>query len=171
MNVEKQASWITEEVPTIPRDIYDITKIAAEGLCRDFFSKEKLQTTVLRVSRFWNEPIKDRLFYRMYRGLDVRDVAVAHQLAIEQNFEQFDIFNISAQSIFTQADLVDLKHDARKLLAERIPELVAYYAQMNWELPSSIDRVYVIDKAKALLDYKPKFNIEEMLDDLKRGSV
>lgn len=166
LNDENQAVWITEEVPTIPRDIYDITKIAAEGLCRDFFRKEGLQTTVLRVSRFWNEPMERKLLYRMYRGVDVRDVALAHNLAIEKEFQKFDVFNISAQSIFTADDLVDLKHNLRQLLEKKIPKLVAFYKAMHWPLPDSIDRVYVIDKAKKELSYKPEYNIKEMLEAL-----
>ena len=163
MNDERQAVWVTEDLPTVPRDIYDITKIAAEGLCKDFFNKEGLQTTVLRVSRFWNEPIAEKLFYRMYRGLDVRDVAFAHKLAIEKEFQKFDIFNISAQSIFSKDDLSELKHNTKVLLQERIPELIVYYESRNWQIPASIDRVYVIDKARNELGYSPKYNIKQML--------
>ncbi|KAA3638739.1 MAG: NAD(P)-dependent oxidoreductase [Bacteroidetes bacterium] len=166
MESEEQAVWVTEELPTIPRDIYDITKIAAEGLCRDFFDKNGLQTTVLRVSRFWNEPLQDRIFYRMYRGLDVRDVAYAHQLAIEKQFDKFDVFNISAQSIFSKDDLVDLRQNAIGLIQQRVPELLTYFGSKNWTVPESIDRVYVIDKAKRVLGYQPRFNIQEMLAEL-----
>ncbi|MCG8330712.1 MAG: NAD(P)-dependent oxidoreductase [Chitinophagales bacterium] len=162
---ENQAVWITEDIPTIPRDIYDITKIAAEGLCRDFFDKEGMQTTVLRVSRFWNEPLDMRIFYRMYRGVDVKDVADAHQLAIEKDFDAFNIFNISAQSIFTKNDLFDLKNNTRQLLEERIPALIAFYKSKDWFIPESIDRVYVIDKAKTVLGFDPKYNIHEMLKE------
>jgi nucleoside-diphosphate-sugar epimerase len=162
---EAQAVWVTEDTPTIPRDIYDITKIAAEGLCRDFFQQKGLQTSVLRVSRFWNEPLEQKILYRMYRGLDVRDVAYAHQLAIEKDFDRFEVYNISAQTIFTQADLVALKHNARQLLQQRIPKLVTYYQQMHWSIPDSIDRVYAIDKAKNDLGYTPRFNIDQLLDE------
>ena len=165
MDDEKQAVWITEEVPTIPRDIYDITKVAAEGLCRDFFNKEGLQTTVLRVSRFWNEPLRKKIFYRMYRGVDVRDVAYAHKLAIEKDFEKFDIFNISAQSIFTIYDLLDLKKNCRQIIQKKIPELITYYERKNWDFPNSIDRVYVIKKKKKELGYNPRYNIEQILKE------
>ena len=165
MDDATKAVWITEEVPTIPRDIYDITKIAAEGLCRDFFVPKGMQTVVLRTSRFWKEPMDKKVFYRMYRGVDVRDVALAHQLAIEHSFDHFEIFNISAQSIFIKDDLFDLKNNTAHLLRTKIPALFAYYNKRNWEMPSSIDRVYVIDKAKEMLGYQPKYNIKEMLQE------
>ncbi|QHT68063.1 NAD-dependent epimerase/dehydratase family protein [Rhodocytophaga rosea] len=54
-----QAVWVEENLLPDPRDIYDITKLTAELLCRDFFEKEGIETTVLRVSRFclsWKIP-------------------------------------------------------------------------------------------------------------------
>ena len=158
------AVWVTEDLPPIPRDIYDITKIAAEALCRDFFSPGQLQTLVLRVSRFWDEPWADKLFYRMYRGVDVRDVAYAHALALEADFPQFEIFNISAQTIFTPADLRDLRQRPREVLARKIPALLTYYAQHGLEMPLPIDRVYVIDKARRELGYAPRYNIDALLE-------
>ncbi len=75
------ARWVTEDLQPLPRDIYDITKIAAEQLCEDFFHSEKLQTMSLRVARFWDEPLANKIFYRMYRGVDTRDVVTSHRLA------------------------------------------------------------------------------------------
>ena len=165
---DSQAVWVTEELPTIPRDIYDITKIAAEGLSRVFFNAKALQTVVLRVSRFWNEPLENKIFYRMYRGVDVRDVADAHQLALYKSFDEFQIFNISSQSIFAKGDVRDLKNNCRTLLELKIPELLNYYQSQNWTLPSSIDRVYVIDRAKDFLGYTPKYNVLELLREHQR---
>jgi|GEM_PF-6987291 hypothetical protein len=36
----------------------------------------------------------------------------------------------------------------------------------DWALVTSIDRVYVIEKAKKILHYNPVFNIHEMMDEL-----
>lgn len=161
-----RAAWIAEEVVAKPRDIYDITKITAEELCKDFFDDKTLQTRSLRVSRFWDEPLDKKVFYRMYRGVDVRDVALAHQLALKMELGQFEVFNISAQSIFEETDLPDLKNNLYALLEKRIPGLPEFFAKRNWELPTSIDRVYVIEKAKKMLGFNPVFNIHEMMDEL-----
>ena len=163
MVAEDQAVWVTEQLPAGPRDIYDITKLGAEGLCRDFFDPRRLQTLVLRVSRFWDEPLIDKVFYRMYRGVDVRDVAAAHQLAIEKNFETFEIFNVSAQPLFSKDELETIKRDAIPTLRRKLPELIEYYQARQWAIPASIDRVYVIEKAKRMLGYQPRYNIERLL--------
>ena len=163
---EKKATWITENLPPKPRDIYDITKIAAEQLCKDFFDEKSLQTTSLRASRFWNEPLADKVFYRMYRGVDVQDVVKAHQLAMDHHFSQFEIFNISAEPLFEKGDLVALRTDLKGVLQDRIPEIIQCYEQKGWALPHFIDRVYVIEKAKEILGYQPQFNIRELMAEI-----
>ncbi len=104
-----QAVWVTEELVPQPRDIYDITKQAAEALCRDFFEKEGLEITVLRVGRFLPEPANLAANHRLYRGLDERDGAQAHLLALEKSFPTFEVFNIAAGSPFERSDAAQLK--------------------------------------------------------------
>jgi len=107
---ENQAVWVDEDLPIQPRDIYDITKQSCEELCREFFEKEKIQATVYRVGRFLPEPDNLKLNHRLYRGLDEQDGAEALRLALEHNFKQFEIFNVSSGSPFQKEDLVELKH-------------------------------------------------------------
>ena len=163
----EKAVWETKELLPQPRDIYDITKLMAEALCKDFFDKEKLQSVGLRTSRFWDEPLPDKLFYRMYRGVDIRDLAIAHQLALATDFDSFQLFNISAQTIFEQADVDILKNDLASLLQRKFPRIVDFYAEKDWALPPSIERVYSIEKARRILSFHPHYNISEMLDSLK----
>jgi nucleoside-diphosphate-sugar epimerase len=47
------AAWITEEVAPIPRNIYGVTKVAAEDLCELFHRNERLACLILRTSRFF----------------------------------------------------------------------------------------------------------------------
>lgn len=161
-----QAVWITEEVSPIARDIYDITKLAAEALCKDFFDAARLQTMSLRVARFWDEPLDKKVFYRMFRGLDVRDVALAHKLAIDKDFDKFEVFNISAQSIFDISDLVALRKNLYPLLQQRCPKIIDLFSKQNWVLPDNIDRVYVIEKAKKQLGFEPIYNIDKLIEEL-----
>jgi UDP-glucose 4-epimerase len=169
MNNPNQAVWITEEVQPKVRDIYDITKQTAEELCKDFFDADTLQTMSLRVSRFWDEPLDKKVFYRMYRGLDIRDVVLAHQLAIQKDFNRFEVFNISAQSIFNISDLVDLRFNLFPLLQKRLPKIIDLFSKRNWVLPDAIDRVYVIEKAKKYLDYRPIYNADKMIEELSKS--
>src|SRR6266446_2632738 len=49
------AAWVTEEVAPIPKNIYGVTKAAAEDLCQLFHGKQGLACIVLRTSRFFPE--------------------------------------------------------------------------------------------------------------------
>src|SRR5947208_15709916 len=47
------AAWITEEVVPVPKNIYGVTKVAAENLCELIHHKTALPCLVLRTSRFF----------------------------------------------------------------------------------------------------------------------
>ncbi|RSK37574.1 NAD-dependent epimerase/dehydratase family protein [Hymenobacter metallilatus] len=160
------ATWVTEELTPRPRDIYDITKLAAEELCRHFAATTHLQTRVLRTSRFWEEPWPDRAVYRLYRGLDVRDAARAHVLAVENGQLAFGLYNISARPDFVAPEAAELYTNAAAVVARHYPQAAAVFARRSWPLPSCIDRVYCIDKAQAELHYQPEYNFAELLATL-----
>lgn len=54
------AGWITEEVAPIPKNIYGITKLAAENLCELIHRKYALPCVVLRTARFFPEEDDNR---------------------------------------------------------------------------------------------------------------
>lgn len=163
-----RAVWVDEDLTPAPRDIYDITKQAAEALCRDFFERENLQSVVLRVARFLPEPANLTANHRLYRGLDERDGALAHLLALEHEFSSFEVFNIAGGSPFQREDVALLKQAPRQVITQRLPAAVAAYERLGWEFPVSIDRVYSIEKAQRVLGYQPQYSAEWLLEDALR---
>jgi UDP-glucose 4-epimerase len=151
-----RAVWVTEELEPLPRDIYDQTKLEAEALCRAAAATGALTCVVLRMSRCFPEPRHLMAAYRLYRGVDLEDVASAHAQAIVYNGPTFDVFNISARSPFAEADCTALLADAATLIHSRYPAIAAAFASRDWPLPASIDRVYVIDEALQRLGYAPR---------------
>ncbi|KIO78583.1 hypothetical protein TH53_02805 [Pedobacter lusitanus] len=158
-----QAVWVDETLTEQPRDIYDITKQCAEQLCKDFFNKEVLQTSVYRVGRFLPETANLKANHRLYRGLDERDGAEALRLALDQKFEQCELFNISSGSPFGKEDLVLLKTSPLEVIKKHYPDILSIYQDRGWVLPDSIDRVYVSDKAKNRFGYQPRYTFEYLL--------
>lgn len=157
-----QAVWVTEALTPQPRDMYDITKRAAEDLCQHFARTYGLPTICLRTSRFFPEAVPLMAFYRLYRGVDVQDAASAHVLAVINQEILFDIFNISAQSPFEPGDLPALLHDAPSVIESKIPEALSFFTRQGWTLPRSIDRVYIIERARRQLGYQPRYNFREV---------
>jgi UDP-glucose 4-epimerase len=164
---DNKAVWVDEELPIQPRDIYDITKQSCEEICREFFEKENIHVTVFRVGRFLDEPVNLKLNHRLYRGLEEQDGAEALKLALEHQFNQFEIFNITSGSAFQKEDLIELKRDAPSVIAKYHPEAIELYKLNQWTLPVSIDRVYRSDKALLMLNYHPKFTFEYLLNSEK----
>jgi nucleoside-diphosphate-sugar epimerase len=90
------AVWVTEDVPPVPKNIYDMTKTAAEDLCELFHRDHGLACMVLRTSRFFPEGDAceaTRQSYDddnvkanecLYRRVDIEDVVSAHLLALER---------------------------------------------------------------------------------------
>ncbi len=160
-----RAVWVTESLEPRPRDIYDETKLAAETLCRAATESNAVTCTVLRMSRCFPEVDYLMVLYRLYRSVDLDDVARAHQLALDLESVQFEVFNVSASSPFKLEDCTALWKDAASVIRSYFPAIEAIFSARGWRLPQSIDRVYVIDEAARRLGFQPRINFAEMLGE------
>lgn len=188
---EAPAAWITEEATPLPKNIYGVTKLAAENLCELFALKQRLPCTVLRTSRFFPEaddsPATRAAFdddntkanELLYRRADVEDIVSAHLLAMSQllalRFEArqappFARYIISATSPFTQADLAELRRAAPQVLARYFPGFTDDYARRGWKMFDSIDRVYVNALARAQLGWQPRYDFAHVLACMHAGT-
>lgn len=177
------ASWITEEVVPFPRNIYGVTKKAAEDLCELFHRKQGLACIVLRTSRFFPEE-DDRKEIRdvyddanakanefLYRRVDVEDVVSAHLLALEKcSAIGFGRYIVSATTPFMQDDMAELRTNAPLVVKRRVPEYEAVYARLRWKMFPEIDRVYVNDLARRDLGWRPRYDFRHVLELLKAGA-
>lgn len=162
MRSHERAVWVTESLTPVAEDIYDETKLAGEALCREAFADD-FATIALRFSRSFPEPLPDMAVYRLYRGVDARDVANAFSLALKVSLNHFEVFNISGKTPFLQSDCDQLMRDAPTVLRQRSPDLAQAYERLGWLLPCSIDRVYVTEKAQLKLGYQPEFGWHHVL--------
>jgi UDP-glucose 4-epimerase len=164
---EGRAAWLTEESIARPKTIYHRTKLAAEASLTDAAGQHGLIVRSLRMSRCFPESAATMATYRLHRGVDARDVAHAHALALMHTQTQpsinFDSFIISGSTPFLNEDANALFFDAAAVLQRRAPALVDAFAQRGWALPTSIDRVYDAGKAWRDLGWKTQFGFEEVL--------
>ncbi|ATL72207.1 hypothetical protein CRH09_29460 [Nocardia terpenica] len=152
---DDRAVWVNESLQPRPRDIYDETKLAAEALVR---THRTPATTILRIARCFPEPPATQAAHRLYRGVDVRDVATAHRLAAE-NHKTTGTFNIAGPLLFHPTDTRQLWQNAPALLTHRAPETAALFHRHNWPIPTRIDRVYDSSKAHRELGYHPSYDV------------
>ena len=180
--VGQPAAWVTEDVTPIPKNIYGVTKTAAEGLCQLFHKQHGLPCLVLRTSRFFPEDDDNasvRSSYKdenvkaneyLYRRVDLEDVVQAHLCALDKASEiGFDRFIISATTPFLREDIWELRENAARTVERRVPGFSAVYAKLGWEMFPSIDRVYVNNKAHDVLGWRPKYDFQHVIWRLEQG--
>jgi UDP-glucose 4-epimerase len=60
------ATWVTENVRPVPKNIYGVTKSGAEDLCELFHRNQGLACVILRTSRFFPEEDDNRTIRQAY---------------------------------------------------------------------------------------------------------
>jgi UDP-glucose 4-epimerase len=176
------AAWITEAVQPVPRNIYGATKTAAESLCELAHRADGLPVIVLRTSRFFPEADDDPAVSAayslenvqanelLYRRVDIEDVVAAHLLALERAPAiGFGRYIVSATTPFLPADLAGLRANAPAVVRRLFPDCGSLYEARSWRLFPSLDRVYVNDRARAELGWRPTHDFRRVLDALTRG--
>lgn len=157
------AGWVTEETAPAPQTIYHATKIAAELLLHAVAQNGAVRVTVIRMSRCFPEPAPIMAAYRLHRGVDARDVASAHELALLTNEQPFRVFIISGATPFQPEDVFQLKANAPVVMQRRAPDFARSFSARGWRLPGSVDRVYSSEKAQRELGWRPRFGFESVL--------
>jgi nucleoside-diphosphate-sugar epimerase len=160
-----RATWIDEKTKPEPKSIYHRTKLEAEQFLESEASRN-LKVTTLRMSRCFPEPAPIMAMYRLHRGIDARDVAEAHHLALVDSDENYRMFVVSGATPFQEADRTSLKRSPESVLRKRCPAICKTFESRGWSLPDSIDRVYDSSKAQNALKWKPKYGSGEVVNML-----
>ena len=173
------AAWITEVVADVPRNIYGVTKSAAEDLCELVHRDHGLAVIILRTSRFFPEG-DDRDDVRatypdanvkvnelLYRRVDIEDVVSAHELALDRAPHiGFGRYVVTATTPFSREDVADLRVDAPAVVKRLFPHYEAIYEARGWTMFPAIERVYVNDHARRELGFSPRYDFAHALERL-----
>ena len=167
------AVWRTEDVVSEPRNIYGVTKTAAEDLCELVHRECGLPCVILRTSRFFPEAddfderrerfddLNLKVNELLFRRVDIADAVAAHQLALDQaQAIGFGRYIVSATTPFRCADLADLRSDAPSVVQRLFPDYEEIYRRRGWSMLPSIDRVYVNVRAREDLGWRPVYDFE-----------
>jgi len=172
------AVWMDEDYgPLQPRNIYGVTKLAAESLCRQVHGETGLASIILRTSRFFPEdddthsdPSPENLKANefLHRRLTVEDAADAHIAALHNAAQVgFGLYIASAPTPFSRDDCAELKRDAATVIARHFPDAPALYAQKGWRLPPSLGRVYDAARMERELDFRCRTDFAAVLEALR----
>jgi UDP-glucose 4-epimerase len=172
------AVWLDESLgPLAPRNIYGVTKLAAEGLCQLHFLEFGLNCVVLRTGRFFPEEddtqrelsgpnLKANEF--LNRRLTVEDAADAHVVALDRAPALgFEIFVLSAPTPFVRSEAEELKRAPANVIERYFPDASALYARRGWRLPTSIGRVYDASRIERVMGFRCATDFGRVLHALR----
>lgn len=178
-----EAAWLTEDFHPQPRNIYGVTKLSAEHLCRLYHEQFGLPVVVLRTARFFpesddmahaiaqsgpNTKANELLFRRLTRD----DAVEAHVAALEKAPALgFDLFIVSAMPAFGREDCAALMRDAPAVVARYFPDYPAVYDRLGWTMFDRIDRIYDSTRALARMGFRCRTGFRETLDALAAGRM
>jgi UDP-glucose 4-epimerase len=179
---DRPAAWVTETLVPMPRNIYGVTKSAAEDICQLFHQEHGLACLVLRTSRFFPEEDDDEAIRNgydadnlkvnelFYRRADLADVVDAHVCALKRaQAIGFDRLIISATTPFLPEDAAELRRDLPTVLDRRVPGWREVYRNVGWKMLPGIDRVYDNHRARELLGWTPRYGFAQALQCLESG--
>ncbi|PHH92950.1 hypothetical protein CDD83_3108 [Cordyceps sp. RAO-2017] len=178
------AAWIDERVAPEPKNIYGVTKAAAEDVCRLVHLQSRMPVLVLRTSRFFPEPDDDddrrramddanlKVLELAYRRCDIRDVVSAAVCAMRRARDiGWARYVISAPSPFANdaETLAALDRSPADVFRRAAPGLDAVFQQRGWRHLDRVDRVYDSSKAVRELGWRPEYTFSRAIEMLASG--
>jgi UDP-glucose 4-epimerase len=177
-----RAVWLTEELAPAPRNIYGVTKLAGEHLCRLYHEEFGLAAIVLRTARFFPEAddmahaiaqsdANTKANEMLFRRLSLADAVESHVVALDKAEDiGFDTFIISAMPPFSPDDCEALAEDAPAVVARYFPDYPSIYARLGWTMFDKIDRIYDPSRATARLGFTCRTDFRRVLDELQASA-
>ena len=149
---------IDEDLDREPRELYGLTKILGEQMCRYASANSALSTIVLRPGG-----IRPAELYApgeacyLFGAVDVRDVAQAHMLALEAPEEvHHDVFLATTDSPLKETDPAALQADPAAVLEAVAPGAGKLVEQGKIEVPGEAEW-YTVAKGRRVLGYEPQY--------------
>ncbi|KAL2136167.1 hypothetical protein VTI74DRAFT_5220 [Chaetomium olivicolor] len=182
------AAWIDESVVPKPKNIYGVTKTAAEDICALVHKQTGLPVVVLRTSRFFPEEDDDeerraamdgenlKVLELAYRRVDVSDVVTACVCAMEKGAAKeggvkWGKYIVSAPPPFTNDEqtLRGLDRDAGEVFRSVLPGVGEVFKRKGWKFLGRVDRVYDSRRAMEELGWRPEYTFEKSVERIANG--
>ncbi len=176
------AVWVDETLTPMPKNIYGVTKCAAEDLVELSARRFGLPGITLRLSRFFPEPDDDperrescsdanaKANELLYRRVDIRDAAEALLLAAKAAPRlKFDRMILSAPTRLRPDHLPALRKDPAGVVADLYPEMPGIFDRLGWRMFPDFDRVYDSRRAQTKLGWTPTWDFAHAIAAADRG--
>lgn len=105
----------------------------------------------------------------LHRRADIEDIVSAHLIALDKAADiGFGRYIVSASTPFSPQDLRQLRVDAATVVRRSVPQYETEYARRGWSMLPVLDRVYVNERARAELGWRPRHDFRSIIERLRR---
>jgi UDP-glucose 4-epimerase len=158
-NPTHAAPPLDETLRREPAELYGLTKILGEQMCRYATDKYGLSTIVLRPGWIRTAAAGDtRNLEFLTVGVDLRDVTQAYVLALQAPESiKHDVFIVTAESPLCRVNLDLFRRDPAAALDAVVPGAGALVRSGSLALDANVEW-FSVEKAKRLLGYRPAIN-------------
>ncbi|CAL5873187.1 uncharacterized protein PFLUO_LOCUS7456 [Penicillium psychrofluorescens] len=178
------AAWIDESIVPVPKNIYGVTKVAAEDMCALMQKQSGIPVLILRTSRFFPEEDDDedrraamsdenlKVLELAYRRCDIEDIVSASVCAMKRAKDiRWGKYIISAPPPFNSDmnTLNALNRSPAEVLRKEFPDVDIVFKEKGWKHLARIDRVYDSSRAVKDLGWTPKYTFGKTVERLVRG--
>ena len=106
----------------------------------------------------------------LFRRVDLEDVVSAHVLAAKHAHRiGFGRYIVSATTAFLPEDMPKVRSNASMVVLRRVPNFAAEYERRGWKMVPTIDRVYVNERARTELNWRPRYDFHYIVERLIAG--
>jgi UDP-glucose 4-epimerase len=160
-------AFVNEDTALAPRDLNDLCKVTGESLCTLFRHRYGLAAVAIRCGRFFPDNWLAFNLRKLAGGVDVEDVAQAVHLAAVARDVPSAVYCIAAGTRFGRDDAARLKCSCCEVIEERYPGISRLLEAHGAAVPTVIDRIVDISRARAELGYEPSGTVEAFLEELR----
>ena len=160
---------LDEETALRPGDIYGLTKVAGEEMCRYYGREHGIPSISLRFGMFVPEPFFRYGIRLLYGGVDVRDVAqsvIAALGALAAGRVSWGAFNVESLVPFSSDDGPELRRDPLPVLDRYYPGARTLLRERGVERLKPIEHYYPMRRIEDQLGFRPQHNFDGWLEDL-----
>jgi UDP-glucose 4-epimerase len=165
-----QVTFLDEELPLRPGDVYGWTKVAGEELCRYHLRAHGIPSLALRYGMFVPEPFFRYGIRLLYGGVHVADVVasvMAAVRALERGDVEHETINVEAPLPFRPDDAADLRRDPLVVLERHWPGSRQLLAERGVRSLTPITEVFPVTRLEARLGVRPRHDFGAWLDELR----
>jgi UDP-glucose 4-epimerase len=163
---------ISEDLARRPGDIYGLSKVIGEEISAAYTRMFGIAGASLRYGMFVPEPFDHAGIRYLYGGVDARDVARANVIALNRLLAEgghLGAFNVFSALPFGAGDGHELRADPMAAIRRHWPDgptLLESRGAAPW---GPIDQIYEIERAEAILGFRPQHGFAHYLDALRSG--